>query len=445
MISRLSSRIMPLLAKVQSRLQSGSFAGNVMVMFMGTAGGQLVTIALSPVLTRLYGPHDFGVLSALSAILNIACVVACLRYEMALPLARKGSELVNLLAVCLLTLVCIMLLSGAVLLLLPLGQWLMNDNVQAFWPYRWLLLPGFAIIGLYQIMVAYATAQGNFRIISRTKVYQGFSGPLTQIGLALLGSGTWGLVAGFIVGQSTGAGALFRHLVNIKRDLMQVSWAEMKSAARRFISFPLLSSWSGLMNAAGSSTLILALLPFLYSSTVAGYVFLTDRVIGRPLLLITTSILQVFIGDVSNSLAQADPAAVRRRFLNLFAFQLVIVGGWLLVINLLAGFMFPLVFGQAWAAAVPLLHILSIAYLFEMTMHPMIHTLQILERQALALVWEGGRFVLVLGALLGSFWMGATAEQALLAYSLAQAVAQVAFFALVFVSINRLQPRLAEK
>src|SRR4029077_8135319 len=100
----------------------------------------------------------------------------------------------------------------------------------------------------------------------------------------------------------------------------------------------------------------------------AGFVFLTDRIIGRPLLLISTSILQVYIGDMSR-LVNDDPEAMRRRFLQLAMHQLMIVAGWLALVNLAAPTLFPIVFGEEWQGAVPYLQVLRIAYLPQMVMH----------------------------------------------------------------------------
>jgi O-antigen/teichoic acid export membrane protein len=48
--------------------------------------GQAITVLVSPILTRLYTPEDFGVFGVYASILGIVTVVASLRYEYALPL-----------------------------------------------------------------------------------------------------------------------------------------------------------------------------------------------------------------------------------------------------------------------------------------------------------------------------------------------------------------------
>ena len=69
-------------------------------MLTGTAAGQLVSILLSPVLTRLYSPQQFGVLSVYTALLTILVVIASLRYELTVPMAASDEDAINLVALC---------------------------------------------------------------------------------------------------------------------------------------------------------------------------------------------------------------------------------------------------------------------------------------------------------------------------------------------------------
>src|SRR3954471_16287753 len=63
-----------------------------MVIMAGTAFGQLLAIAVSPLLSRLYTPADFGLFSLVNAFAMVLGTVAALRYEMAIPLPRADDE-----------------------------------------------------------------------------------------------------------------------------------------------------------------------------------------------------------------------------------------------------------------------------------------------------------------------------------------------------------------
>ena len=407
-------------------------------MFAGTALGQFSSVLLSPVLTRIYSPEMFGILGIFTAIVGILAVISALRFELALPLVQSDKDAADLFAVC-----AVALFSTAFLGVVFIGAVSFAGESAAVFgrmePWRWFIPFGFFCLGAYQVMVAFATRQGTFRIIAHTKIYQGVVGPGSQIGLGLMGYGAWGLVLGSVMGQSAGVLALFKRLILTPKALAEVSLQGMLAVARRFRWFFLVSSWTGLLEYIGGAYLLLFAVPLLYSNTIlTGYIFLTDRIIGRPLLLISTSILQVYLGDASKAISN-DPAAMKQRFLGLAGQQLVIVAAWLLIVNIAAPYAVPLVFGEQWRGAVPYLHVLSIAYLPQMVIIAIMHTLQILEKQGLSAVWEIGRLVAVVGALGISYAMGASALYAILAYSIVQAVAQVILFMLMYRSVQSIQ------
>ncbi|HEU5048439.1 MAG TPA: oligosaccharide flippase family protein [Rickettsiales bacterium] len=420
-----------------AKLKRDDFARNVLVMFTGTALGQFCSVLLSPLLTRIYSPEMFGVLGVFTAVVGILSTVATLRYEMALPLVRTQTDAANLLAVCIAALVITVTTAAAVVGGISIaGAAASVFGVVA--PYRWFMPLGLLCIGAYNVLLYYATRQHDFRVIARTKLYQGGVGPVSQIVLGLMGAGIGGLVTGSILGQSAGIGYMTSRLLVAPRALAGASMAGMGAIAKRFRHFFLVSSWAGIIEEAGNGYLLLMVMPVLYSSTAVGFIFLTDRIIGRPLLLISTSILQVYVGDVSRSIA-TDPGAVRRRFLQMAGQQFVIVAGWLLLVNVVAPYVIPLVFGEAWAGTVPYLRVLSIAYLPRMVLHAITHTLQVLEKQMLSALWEAGRLIALIGAFFISYRLGFDALHALLAYSIVQAAAHLLLFILMYKSIQSLQ------
>ncbi len=73
---------------LRALLPKGRLGRAVAVLVTGTAFGQLIVLAASPLVTRLYTPADFGVLGVFSAFLGILGIAVTLRYELAIPLPR---------------------------------------------------------------------------------------------------------------------------------------------------------------------------------------------------------------------------------------------------------------------------------------------------------------------------------------------------------------------
>jgi O-antigen/teichoic acid export membrane protein len=257
-----------------------------------------------------------------------------------------------------------------------------------------------------------------------------------------MGAGAWGLIIGFIVGQSAGLTNMISRLVIKPADLFgHVNRTDMLAMAKRFIKFPLISSWSAIINVLGTNSMMMIIVPLMYSNVIAGFIFLTERIIGRPLLLISTSILQVYLGEAAKK-QSTDPKAMRRRFLQIIKAQAVIVSSWLLLINSTAFYFVPIVFGAEWAGAVIYINILSLCYLPQMIMVAVMNTLQIMEKQALTAIWEFTRFILIMSGFAVSYSYSLGAVEALLIYSLSQAFMQLVLFILMYYQIQKLQPKI---
>ena len=74
------------------------FTRNVLTLMTGTTIAQAIPIAISPILTRLYTPKDFGVLALFVAITSIFGSIANGRYELAIMLPKKDEDAINIFA-----------------------------------------------------------------------------------------------------------------------------------------------------------------------------------------------------------------------------------------------------------------------------------------------------------------------------------------------------------
>ncbi len=435
----LQRREHPLLQAFAARLRdlarpiaASAFSRNVSVMLIGTVLGQVLSVLLSPVLTRIYGPVDFGTLGVYMSALNILVGLSALRYEIPLSTAASDEAAVNLLALCAGLLVITTGLLGLAAFMLP--QRVLVVTGFARLPYARLLLPvGFAFLGAYYVMMYYATRAQDFNSIARTRISQGITGPLSQIGLGLLGVGVAGLTVGFIIGQSSGTLLLFKRLVLSRLGTLRlVSWRGIRRVAWQNRAFPLISSWANLIDTAGAGQLVYVLVAIFYPGSVAGYMFLAERVVARPLLMVSTSLLTVFMGEIGRTM-NTDP-----RFLQVSSRQFMFGAAWIITADIAAWLAFPLIFGRSWVDAVPYLLTLSIVYLVNSVIGSVNYTLQVLGRQAVAAVWQVGRVaVIVLGFVVAGRY-GLSALDAIGAYAAIQVVACGILFMMMKLSIERL-------
>ena len=426
--------------RVQALAGRSVFARNVSIMLFGTVLGQAASVALAPLLTRIYGPDEWGVLSVFTAFVIITSVLAAMRYEIAISTARDETEAINLVAVCGLALALTTTLFTIVVMSAP-RAWFDAIWLGPLADHRVLLPIGFLCLGAYYVMLYYATYQHAFSAISRTRISQGLSGPISQLGLGLLGAGAPGLAIGFVIGQSSGTLLLLRRLVFDRREVLrELSWARMRRAMVDHRHYALVASWAALIEAMGTNQILYVLVSALYSGRIAGFLFLSERVVSRPLSMISTSLLQVYMGEAGRTVRDA-PDQLKRRFWQIALRQLVLASLWVGLIDLTAQFAFAKLFGAAWSDAVPYLQLMSIAFLGETVVQSVQHTLQILNRQVLAALWQVMRMVAVTGGIVICWKLQTSALGTILVYALLQAGFSIWLLALMAMSIERIQVR----
>ena len=430
---------------LQNRLSGSAFTRNVSVLLISTVLGQAAGVLLSPLLTRIFSPEQFGDLSVYSSILFTFGGAACLRYEIAIPLAQNDTDGANLIAA---TGLALLVCTAA----MALACWLLPDSVldsldaspagsaDAFGASMRLLLPiGLFVFGLFTLLLYIATWTQNFTILARSRISQGIGGPVSQIALGLLGMGSTGLALGFVVGQTAGTTLLFKRLI-LER------WATMRLASRAGIgqalwthrAYPLITSWATVVDSLGGGTLLYLIIAHFYPGPVAGYLFLAERVVARPLVMISNSMLLVFIGELGR-FKLTDPAKLRQRFRQITSKQFMIGLAWVVVINVVSVAAFPAIFGDKWAAAVPYLLVISATHLATNVIQSVCNTLQALNRQVLAASWQVGRVVCVCLGFVACHATGSSPLAAIVVYSAIQVVACIIMYFLIRASIDRLQ------
>ena len=78
--------------EVINRVKTNSFLQNVAILSSGTIISQLIVIATSPLLSRLYSVESFGTLSIFTSFTVFLAVLSTGRYELALGLPSGNNK-----------------------------------------------------------------------------------------------------------------------------------------------------------------------------------------------------------------------------------------------------------------------------------------------------------------------------------------------------------------
>jgi O-antigen/teichoic acid export membrane protein len=379
-------------------LPRGRFARSVTLLAGGTALGQAITVLVSPILTRLYTPEDFGVFGVYASILGIVTVVASLRYEFALPLPEDDKTAANILVLCFILLFGMTTLSWLVIHSLG-NQIVAWANVPGLKPYLWLIPLGMLGAGTYQILNYWAVRKRDFPRIARTRLSRGVVRAALQVGVGFVNSGPLGLLLGQFAGETAGSTSL--GLAAWRKDrapFQAVSLQGIRLAGARYKRFLLFSSWADLLDALGLQVPQLLFAAF-YGAEVAGWFALGQRVIAAPLNIVVDSVAQVYFGEAAR-LPRDDPKAMKRLFLKLTG-RLALIGGVpVAFICIFAPWFFTFVFGPGWETAGRYVQILGLMFAVRFSFSPLGGTLNVLERQDLCLLRSTTRLMLVIIAML---------------------------------------------
>lgn len=401
----------------------------------GTAAGQIIAVIFLPVLTRLYTPEDFGVLGVFASILSIMMVIAALRFEIAISLPEEEETAASLLVLSLVIVSCAALISLSLILYFDekITAWINTPEIE---PYLCLIPIGLFIGGIYQVLSYWAIRRKAYSRIAKTKLHQGSGMVVSQAGLGLLTTGPVGLLIGQVVGYGAGVVSLVNFIRRNDGSLIKaITISGMWSAAKRYRRFPLLSSWSALLNSAGLFLPALILAAF-YGPQVAGWFVLGQRVIGMPMLLVGKAVAQAYLAE-SSQLRWKDIRAMQKLYnktaLNLLFIGIAVIGP----VGIFAPQLFTWVFGSDWQQAGFYVQLLSVMFIAQLIVVPLSQTLNILERQDLQLIWDAGRFVLVIGAIMMAAISGWPAIHAIGAYGVGMLVSYLLLFWLANVSLRR--------
>lgn len=323
----------------------GSFAAHVLTLMTGTTIAQAIPIAISPILTRLYTPSDFGVFALFSSLVSLAAIIATGRYELAIMLPEDDQDAINLMALS----VGISLLVSSICLVVvaifnsQIVALLNNENIST-WLY-WIPL-SVLLTGIFQTLNYWTSRKKLYEKLSVSRVAQSASGSATNLVFGLSGLGASGLVFGNLIGQFAACNILaWNFWKKNKNKFNNLSKKNIKELAIKYQDLPRINSLHAFIDIMQSGGMVFIIAIF-FGDVTLGFYALTIRILRAPLSLVGASVAQVFFQTSSEIYSQGHDLHefTKKIMLRLSLIALPIF----LIIYLIAPTMFSLVFGKEW-------------------------------------------------------------------------------------------------
>jgi len=384
------------------------FATDVFKLVTGTTVAQVIAVLASPILTRLYGPEAFGFFAIFLSITGIIGVIACMRYELAIMLPENDEDAINLLGLSLVMVVFITVLTGVGLFL---GGGFLLSLLQApgLAPYLWLVPLFVCVSGIFLALNYWNSRTRHFGRLSVARVTSAIMTTGTQLSGGFAGYATGGsLISASLAGSVIATGVLGGQIWRDDRSLIKgsLSLQGMLSGLKRYKKFPLIDSSSALLNTASWQLPVLLLSAF-FSPVIVGFYALGMRVLHAPMSLIGGAIAQVFFQRAAE--ARRD-GVLNTLVENVFRI-LVLIGLFpLLLLTLIGGDLFTVVFGNVWREAGIYAQLLGIWTFVWFISSPLSTLYIVLEKQDFGLKYNIANLItrlasLVVGGLMGSVYV----------------------------------------
>ena len=248
----------------------------LLTLLAGGALAQALPLLLGPWLTRLYSPEDFGRYHLFAAVAANLAVVACARYEFALPLAQDDAE------ACAVRTLCLHVLAGVVTLS-ALGAAAWAWAAGAVWP-LWLPV-AVAVLGWVSLATLNATRAQRFRGLAAAQVLQHGGCAAVQTAAGLLQAGLTGLVVAPVLAALASLAVLGGPRWG---GAPRAAWL---AAALRHRSFPLLNTPHAFLGAL-QDTLSVGLIAASLGPAAAGAWGLALRYLKAPATLVGGAVSQ---------------------------------------------------------------------------------------------------------------------------------------------------------
>lgn len=361
--------------------------GGVLFLGAGTLVGQVVVLATTPILSRLYTPEAFGIFSALLALASVVGAGASLKLELAILIPEKDEEASSILRIAAFSSIASAFIGGLIVFLLQLGGAnLVNPHLglAPIWVASFIIFPAFITLS-----VQVALREKRYGAIGRRTFAQSIAGSFGQLLLGLFAPGPSSLLGGALIGNVVG---LFSTAKMSLQLLLMKPPTKWYITLKKYWKFPALFLPAAFLNAFGSQIPIMAVIAY-FGLSAGGEFAMTQRILAIPASIIGLSISQVYAAEFALHVRSGGEGGSKIYLKSSGVLSLIaiptgiavsVVGIWLL----------PVFLGNQWSLAGQLTLPLSVTLALSLVVNPTSQVFALFQ-SPLALVLDAGRVALL--------------------------------------------------
>lgn len=332
---------------MKSLIHRSEFTKHIITLVSGTGIAQLITLASTPILSRLFLPAEFASYTLFTAFFGVISVIAAGRFELAILLPKDEEESYDLVKLS-------SVIAIAVASITFIGILIYDLYFYKFWPTQqfngwfYLLPPLILISGVYKAFNFLSTRQKTFKLNSISRVVTTLSLAIISILFGLFHF-IPGLIIAFVVANLIGLLVLyFSRKIKSAKLFSGIKRDRLKNVFKKHAEFAKINVPHAVLDNLQEYGIIF-FMAYYFSDALIGLYGFAFRILKAPLTLVGSAFYQVFYQRISQGSYTSKEVQnmVLRSYKNIFLIGFIPFT----ILLLFAPEIFAFVFGEEWRQA----------------------------------------------------------------------------------------------
>ncbi|AKG73463.1 oligosaccharide flippase family protein [Salinicoccus halodurans] len=328
-----------------NRIKSNQFLLSLSTLISGSVIAQVITILLSPLITRLFSPEQFGLYTIIITAVSLFGPIICLKYDMAIIGANNIKETFSIIKLCFILIFPISFIISISYSLLVFNGF--NKKTEVIW-YSFVIFILLLTYGLNNVLLAYNNKSRSYNLIASVTIIKSSVNNFILLITGFLNLGSVGLILSQIISSIVGVRKQSKEIRKKLIYLKKTSLYNMKSVFIKYINFPMFNATSAIINTSIYSSINL-FIAMSFSLQQLGYYSISYRVLGIPFMIISANVARIFFERATKE--KNEKGNFNSTFNKTFKIIAIVIIPTIVLLAILAPTLFPIIFGHEWGIA----------------------------------------------------------------------------------------------
>ena len=324
------------------------FKKNFVALAKANVIAQLLTICFVPIISRLFSPSDYGILSVYSSLVVLLASVSTLRFDWTIPSSKLNSQAAILFVFGIVS-VLIFTLVTSLIFVSPFVWGYAPDAVLALRPYWPLIIVGVLFLSCFNLLKSWSTRKTNLLNIARITWQQAIARISFNLFFGYLSFGGIGLLLSSLIARSLGLRSFYKALIEVAVLTRKTTIKRVSMAWKRYRHRAATSALISLLNTISTNLTILGLAVY-YSAFELGILAFSNRLVAGPVNIVVRAIAQSFWSRAAELARTGQYKKLRKEYLYV-TIHLSICALLVSTVIFIAAPYTGLLFGENWTGA----------------------------------------------------------------------------------------------